>query len=115
MSSCSAPHSEAAGDVLVDVAARVDHAGNHEPAPRVDRAAPLPLDPGHQLRDDVDTVDALGEINHATAADNQIELRHCVSPSDAGLIGVGIACTTGRTLSANSRRLFSALARGIPP
>ena len=37
------------------------------------------------------------------------------TPSDAGLIGVGIACTAGRTLSANSRRLFSALARGIPP
>ena len=36
-------------------------------------------------------------------------------PSEAGLIGVGMACTAGRTFSANSRRLFSALARGIPP
>ena len=36
-------------------------------------------------------------------------------PIEAGLIGVGIACTAGRTFSANSRRLFSAFARGIPP
>ena len=33
----------------------------------------------------------------------------------AGGVSVGIACTAGRTFSANSRRLFSALARGIPP
>jgi hypothetical protein len=38
-----------------------------------------------------------------------------VSPREAGLIGVGMACTAGRTLSAKRRRLFSALCRGIPP
>ena len=38
-----------------------------------------------------------------------------VQPMEAGLTGVGMACTAGRTFSANSRRLFSALARGIPP
>ena len=34
---------------------------------------------------------------------------------DLGLIGVGIDCTSGRTLSAKSLRLFSALSLGIPP
>src|SRR5262249_22232885 len=37
------------------------------------------------------------------------------SPSEAGLIGVGMACTGGRPSSAKRRRLFSALCRGIPP
>ena len=36
-------------------------------------------------------------------------------PSDLGLIGVGIARTSGSTFSANSLRLFSALSLGIPP
>jgi hypothetical protein len=38
-----------------------------------------------------------------------------VSPSEAGLIGVGMACTTGSTCSAKRRRLCSALCRGMPP
>ena len=32
-----------------------------------------------------------------------------------GLMGVGMAWTWGRTFSAKSRRLFSALSLGIPP
>jgi len=36
-------------------------------------------------------------------------------PREAGLIGVGMACTAGSTFRAKRRRLFSALARGIPP
>jgi hypothetical protein len=41
--------------------------------------------------------------------------QRAASPSEAGLIGVGMACTAGRTYSAKRRRLFSALCRGIPP
>ena len=37
------------------------------------------------------------------------------SPKDLGLIGVGMDCTSGRTFSAKSRRLFSAFSLGIPP
>ena len=37
------------------------------------------------------------------------------SPSEAGLIGVGMACTAGRTSLAKRRRLFAALCRGMPP
>jgi hypothetical protein len=80
-------HAEVAGDVLVDVAVRIDHARDHELAPRVDRASGRARDPRRHLRnrsvfhgDVVDTVDALGGIDHAAAADDQVELRHCVSP-----------------------------------
>ena len=38
-----------------------------------------------------------------------------VSPSEAAWIGVGMACTAGRTFSAKRRRLFSAFWRGMPP
>jgi hypothetical protein len=37
-----------------------------------------------------------------------------VSP-EAAWIGVGMACTAGRTVSAKRRRLCSALCRGMPP
>ena len=36
-------------------------------------------------------------------------------PKESGWTGVSIACTTGRTFSANKRRLFSAFSRGMPP
>ena len=36
-------------------------------------------------------------------------------PRDLGLIGVGMAWTSGRTFLAKSLRLFSALSLGIPP
>ena len=36
-------------------------------------------------------------------------------PRESGLMGVGMACTSGRTSLAKSRRLFSALSLGIPP
>src|SRR5215475_15380814 len=44
-------HPEVAGDVLVDVAMRVDHAGDHELIPRVDRASGGTRDPRRHLRD----------------------------------------------------------------
>src|SRR5262245_37442547 len=79
-------HPEVAGDVLVDVAVRVDHAGDHEPVPRVDRASGRAHDPRRHLRnssvfhgDVMDAIDAGGGIDHAAAAHNQVELRHCVS------------------------------------
>src|SRR5881397_4349885 len=80
-------HPEVAGDVLVDVAVRVDHAGNHEPIPRVDRASGRARDPRRHLRnrstfyrDVMKTIDPGGGIDHTAATDNQVELRHSVSP-----------------------------------
>src|SRR5204863_366812 len=81
-------HSEVPGDVLVDVAVRIDHAGDHELVPRIDRASGHARDPRRHLRnfavlhgDVVDTIDVRGRIEDAAAADDQVELRHCVSPS----------------------------------
>src|SRR5881628_2515878 len=81
-------HPEVAGDVLVDVAVRVDHAGDHELIPRVDRASGRARDPRRHLRDRsvfygdvVGTIDTRRGIDDATAADDQVELRHCVSPT----------------------------------
>src|SRR6266850_1698891 len=60
-------HPEVAGDVLVDVAVRVDHAGDHEPVPRVDRASGRARDPRRHPRDRsvfygdvVDTIETRG-------------------------------------------------------
>src|SRR5262245_59034600 len=44
-------HPEIAGDVLVDVGVRVDHAGRSELIPRVDRASSCARDLGRHLRD----------------------------------------------------------------
>src|SRR5262245_94804 len=43
-------HPEVAGDVLVDVAVRVDHAGDYELVPRVDRASRPAHNPRRHLR-----------------------------------------------------------------
>ena len=79
-------HPEIAGDVLVDVGVRIDHAGDHELIPRVDGASGGARDPGRHLRnlsafhgDVTDTIDAGGGIDHAAAPHNQVELRHCIS------------------------------------
>src|SRR5215475_15994079 len=76
-------HPEVAGDVLVDVAVRVDHAGDHELIPGVDGARGGTRDPRRHLRnrsafyrDVVKTVDSGGGIDHTAAADNQVELHH---------------------------------------
>src|SRR5262249_35024034 len=80
-------HPEVAGDVLVDVAVRVDHAGDHELIPCVDGTSASTRDPRRHLRnpsvfhgDVMKTIDPGGGIDHTAAADNQVELRHCVSP-----------------------------------
>ena len=79
-------HPEVAGDVLVDVAVRVDHAGDHELVARVDRASGRARNLGRHLRnrsvfdrDIMDTIDPRGGIDHAATADEQVERRHCVS------------------------------------
>jgi len=80
-------HPEVPGDVLVDVAVRIDHAGDDETVPRVNRAGGRARDPRRHLRNPAifhgnvaDTIDGVGRIDHATAAYDQVELRHCVSP-----------------------------------
>jgi hypothetical protein len=80
-------HPEVPGDVLVDVAVRIDHPGDHELLPRVQGAGGRARDPRRHLRDRAalhgqvaDTIDALGGIDHTATADDQVELRHCVSP-----------------------------------
>src|SRR4030095_177199 len=80
-------HPEVAGDMLVDMAVRVDHAGDHKLVPRVDRASGHARDPRRHLRtrsalygDVMTTVDPGGGIDHTPATDNQVELRHSVSP-----------------------------------
>ena len=81
-------HPEVAGDVLVDVAVSVDHAGDHELIPCVDGARGRARDPRalHLCNpsvfycDVMKTIDPGGGIDHTAAADNQVELRHCVSP-----------------------------------
>ena len=81
---------EVAGHVLIDEAVGVDHAGDHEPAPRVDGASRRARDPRRHLRnrstlhpDAMDAVDALTGVDDAAAADDQIELCHADSPGFA--------------------------------
>src|SRR5262245_50200406 len=80
-------HPEVAGDVLVDMTVRVDHAGDHELIPCVNRTSGGPRDPRRHPRnrsvfhgDVIGTIDARRGIDDATAADDQVELRHCLPP-----------------------------------
>src|SRR5438445_7572542 len=95
-------HPEVAGDVLVDVAVRVDHAGDHELVPRVDRASGHARNPRRHLRnpsvfhgDLMKTIDPGSGIDHTAAADNQVELRHCVSPRPGRVLSLNEARGSG--------------------
>src|SRR5262249_32665844 len=68
-------HPEVAGDVLVDMAVRVDHARDHELIPCVDAACGHARDPRRHLcdrsafdRDVMKTIDPGGGIDHTAAA-----------------------------------------------